>query len=65
MHERNSTRKPKGKSRSGDMFGWEGVKKRVWVRGLGSFCPDYGQVLEPVERGNEPLSYVKYGTFND
>jgi hypothetical protein len=47
------------------MFGWEGVKKRVWVRGLDSFYPDYGQVVELVEQGTEPLSYVKYGKFID
>jgi len=56
---RNSTRKPKGKPRLRDMFGWEGLKNRVWVLGLDSFGPDYGQVVEPVEL----LSYVKYGKF--
>jgi hypothetical protein len=47
------------------MFGWEGLKIRVWVRGLDFFGPDYGQVVEPVGQGNETLSCVKYGKFID
>ena len=35
------------------------------MRGLDSFDPDYGQVVEPVEQDNETLSYVKYGKFID
>jgi len=42
---KNSTRNPKGKPRLGDIFGWEGLKNRVWVRGLDSFGPEYGKVV--------------------
>ena len=62
---KNSTRNPKGKPRLGDIFGWEGLKNRVWVRGLDSFGPEYGKVVQPAEQSNEPLSYVKYGKFID
>jgi hypothetical protein len=47
------------------MFGWKGLKNRVWVLGLDFFGPDYGQVVQPVEQGYELLSYVKYGKFID
>ena len=41
---RNSTQKPKGKSRLGDMYRLEGL-------GLDSFGPDCGPVVDPVEQG--------------
>jgi hypothetical protein len=62
---RNSTRKPKGKPRLRAIFVWEGLKNRAWVLGLDFFGPDYGQVVQPVEQGNEHLSYAKYGKFID
>jgi hypothetical protein len=62
---RNSTRKSIGKPRLESIDGWEGLKTRMWVRGLESVGPHYGPVLGHFEQGTEPLGYVKYGKIID